>query len=180
MTYDPGPDIGWFQWFNLTGSTNPRVKSLRIYVSTVSPIRNPVYLVVPNDYSGIYNVTSGAMTTSRRYTGEAKFYALFVNITDPTYGFVGEKETFLVPRTVFFDTYLYSRLNKASNMTGWLTDSANQVKFSQNDSAGSGTAVLDGALSAELDLTEYTTMTDWLKKNASSGMADRYFRVDWE
>lgn len=136
--------------------------------------------IVPNDYSGIYNVTSGAMTTSRRYTGEGKFYALFVNITDPTYGFVGEKETFLVPRSVFFDTYLYSRLNKASNMTGWLTDSANQVQFSQNDSAGPSTAGLDGTLSAELDLTEFTTMTDWLKKNVSGGIAHRYFRVDWE
>jgi len=120
------------------------------------------------------------MTTSRRYTGEAKFYGLFVNITDPTYGFVGEKETFLVPRSVFFDTYLYSRLNKASNMTGWLTDSANKVQFSQNDSAGPGTAALDGTLTAELDLAEYLTMTDWLKKNVSGGMAYRYFRVDWE
>ncbi len=81
--------------------------NLRIKVDTLTPTRNPVFLVVPKDYSSIYNVTgNGGAITGRRYLGEPKFYALIVNLTDPANGYNRDKRTWLVPRSLFFDTYL--------------------------------------------------------------------------
>jgi len=174
-------NAGWFEGLGPSVTTNPRAVSLSIHLSTVTPTRNPVFLVLPNDYSGIYNVTDHGLTTSRRYVGEPTFYALFVNLTDPSYGYQSEKQTWLVPRIVFFDTYLSTRLNKADNMTGtWLSDSANKVQFSQNSSSGPGTSALEGTLTANVDFAEYTTMRDWLMRNTSGNVTHTYVRIDWE
>ncbi len=180
LTYDTGPYVGWFQNFLLSGKKKPKVVNLNFTVTTVTPIRTSTFLLVPADYSGIYNVTAGSSTVSRRYVGEPKFYAVIVNLTDAGYGYDGEKQTWLVPRSVFFETYLSTRLNNEANMTGWLGDAANDVRFTQNASDGPGTAALDGTLTADLDVAEWTTMIDWLERNVSGNVTHRHLRVDWE
>jgi hypothetical protein len=150
-------------------------------VGTVRACGVRAYTATPLHYAGVYNVTdaSGSIR-DRRYVGEGTFYAVIVNLTDTGYG-NGQKETWLVPRSVFFETYLSTRLNKASKMTGtWLSDSANGVQFTQNASDGPGTSALAVTLTAHLDYAEYTTMRDWLMTNVSGNVTHTYLRVDWE
>src|SRR6266545_1621820 len=55
---------------------------LSVTLPTFVPDRLNAYLIVPDDYAGIYNVTdSGGNVLSRRYVGEPRFVAILLNAT---------------------------------------------------------------------------------------------------
>ena len=131
---------------------------LNVTVSTIVPRRVTTDLIVPADYSGIYNVTnaSGGLV-GRRYVGEPRFVTILLNATtyDPVcHDYCGPPipMSFLIPRSVFFDTELYRRLN-ASNPTPPL----DKLTFRQND-----TSAQANSDSIQEILTGNVTMGDWV------------------
>jgi hypothetical protein len=132
---------------------------LNVTIRTIVPNRVTTDLIVPADYSGVYNVTnaSGAIV-GRRYVGEPRFVAILLNAT--TWRAEGFNcwcgppipMSFLVPRSVFFETELYKRLN-ASNPTPPL----DKLTFRQNDTSASANSD-----SIQEILTGNVTMGDWV------------------
>ena len=131
---------------------------LNVTITTFVPDRVTADLVVPADYSGVYNVTnSSGGVVGRRYVGEPRFVAIMLNATtyDPAFHcYCGPPVTmsFLVPRSVFFDTEFYKKLN-ASNPTSPL----DKLSFRQND-----TGATSNSDSLQAVLTGNVTMGDWV------------------
>ena len=131
---------------------------LNVTLRTIVPGRVTTDLIVPADYSGVYNITnaSGGIV-GRRYIGEPRFVAILLNATtyEPAFHcYCGPPVpmSFLVPRSVFFDTELYKRLN-ASNPTTPL----DKLTFRQNDTSASANSD-----SLQEILTGNVTMGDWV------------------
>ncbi len=168
--FQPGhQDRVWFQASGGCGSfyANPLNVSVERYV----PIRTLAHLIVPADYAGVYNVTdSQGHLLSRRYVGEPRFVALLVNVTEP-YPLPLESDIVLVPRSVFFDTLLYQRLNTSNP-----NPAMGALTFRQNDtSATSNADDLQSVLSGNLTWAQWAGDPDsiWnlIMKNATGATA---------
>jgi hypothetical protein len=132
-----------------SGATYLRVDPITVTVETVAPDRNPLYLLAPTDYAGLYNVTDldGAFI-SYRYVGEPRFVAVLANVTDYRRG--TDTLTYLLPRSAFFDTKLYSILNDpaASQNDGVLGEAS--VSF--NGTSGPASDVLHSVVSENVSI----------------------------
>lgn len=185
LTYATGDYIGWSPSFTLTGTTSPRGVSRSIHVSTVTPTRNPVFLVLPDDYFGVFNVTDSAGTIlSRRYVGEPRLVALVLNVTSPS-GWtcitpdgcddapIGEKVLF-VPREVFHGTFLGKKL--AGGNRSQIPDN---LVFYQNgtDPNESNSAVLQQVIAGNVTAEEYFRILGWLLRNATDNATNRILNV---
>ncbi len=119
-----------------SGTTPMYANPLSVTLTTLVPTRVNTNLIVPADYSGLYNVTDAQGTIlSRRYTGEPRFVALLLNETTYDNAFhcycgPAQADIFIVPRSVFFDTRLYAYLN-ASNPISPL----DKLTFRQNSTS---------------------------------------------
>ena len=171
-TQDLTKGPGYFSpWFDFSGTGAFRAVHLRGYIQTVVPARISARLVLPSDYSGVYNVTDSAGgIMSRRYVGEPRFVALFLNVTDfveqghewTTYPIV-----LFVPRAVFYETALYDRLaaGDASGVVG-------KLAFRQNaTSAGSNSDALQAILSGNVTGPEYDDLVALLRTNPTGALA---------
>ncbi len=65
-------------------------------------------------YSTIYDVTAPNGDLQRRYIGKDRFYVVLMNVTDPIIG--DYVETISAPRSLFFQSELYHRLNQTDNL----------------------------------------------------------------
>lgn len=142
-----------------------RADPITVTVGTVVPPRVETLLVVPRDYSGIYNVTnSNGDIVSRRYVGEPRFVAILVNVS----GVVSfDPKVILVPRSVFFDTQLYHML--ATQDVAWLPSG---LAFRQNASSATSNSdglqeILSGNVSGTYDNPEYAYLLNLLEYNAT-------------
>lgn len=147
-----------------------RANPLNVTIATIVPDRVTTDLVLPADYSGVYNVTdaSGAIV-GRRYVGEPQFVAILLNATtwEPTFHcYCGPPVpmSILVPRSVFFDTELYKRLN-ASNPPPPL----DKLAFRQNStSASSNSDALQQLLTGNVTMGDWLTILDLLRYNGTN------------
>jgi len=159
----------WFQGGGGCGSFygNPLNASVEQYV----PIRTSTRLIVPADYAGVYNVTdSQGHLLSRRYVGEPRFVAVLLNITEP-YPLPTESWVVLVPRSVFFDTLLYQRLNASNPTTGLGALSYRQNFTSASWNADDLQAVLSGNLTWAQWAGDADSILNLLAANASGSTA---------
>ncbi|HYT17833.1 MAG TPA: LamG-like jellyroll fold domain-containing protein [Thermoplasmata archaeon] len=165
------------QAYSSSGTGAFRATSVSLTVETVYPSRIAAYMIVPLDYSGVYNVTNanGAIV-SRRYVGEPRLVTMILNITRV----VGRatlvyQDVLFVPRSVFFDTMLYERLANAN--TSWpLTNLA----FRQNDTkAGSNADDLQQILSGNVTYDDETAILGLLYLNTASTATYQLVNIDY-
>jgi hypothetical protein len=163
-----------------SSSVVPRVDYLSVVVYTFAPERYDLYLVVPSDYAGVYNVTANNLTMSRRYVGEPRFVSIVFNGTTT-------KATILVPRSVFFDTRMYADLQDASKLgqMPYKDPSSGQDKMRgyQNGTGSANSDVLQMAFAFDGLADSYLqTILDLLRQNASGVTNKTYLRwtnADW-
>ena len=101
-------------WYNFSGHDGGSLHALplTVIVSTIVPYRVGTALIVPADYSGIYNITdSQGNIQARRYVGEPRFVALLLNVTSL---YSPDPEAILVPRSLFFQSLLYAYLSSGN------------------------------------------------------------------
>lgn len=152
-----------------------RADPITVTVRTVTPPRVETLLVVPMDYSGVYNVTdAGGNLVSRRYVGEPRFVPILVNVS----GVVSfDPKVLLVPRTVFFDTQLDHLL--ATGDVGWLPPG---LAFRQNDTSASSNSdalqeILSGNVSGTYEDDEYGYLLSLLENNVTWNLGYRVLRI---
>jgi len=101
------------QWFygneakctTTTGTTSPYA-TLDYCLKTVKVGKENTLLVVPNDWSTVFNGTN-----VHRYVGEQKFAFVLLNVTGSSTNFTAGMNAILVPRGVYFDTAFHKLLN---------------------------------------------------------------------
>lgn len=118
----------------------------------------------------MYNVTVGNATVGRRDVGEARFVAILLNETTWLGGgfncWCGPtvSKAFLVPRSVFFETELYQRLNESNPVSP-----LDKLTFRQNDtSASSNSDDLQAVLSRNVTSNDWLVVLDLLTLNATN------------
>jgi hypothetical protein len=143
------------------GGSELYADTFNVTVSTIVSARISSYLVIPKDYSGIYNVTdSSGNVVGRRYVGEPRFVAILVNVT---YSGSALPTLYLVPRSVFFDTQMYQRLS-TSNTTSPL----DTFSFRQNDTSASSNADdVQQILTGTVYYLDQATLEGLLRRNVS-------------
>ncbi len=126
--------------YSLSGcsSSSLRANPLSLTVRTIVPNRIAASLILPADYAGVYNVTdaSGGIV-GRRYVGEPRLVTILLNVTTYDYEagcYCGPAVplTWLVPRSVFFETRLYAYLNDSNPIAP-----LNKLAFRQNATSAS-------------------------------------------
>ena len=170
----------WFQASGGCGSfyANPLNVSVQRYV----PARTLTRLFLPADYSGIYNLTdSQGRIVSRRYVGEPRFVALLLNVTWSWDIMPPEQWVFLVPRSVFFDTLLYKKLNTSNE-----NDALSALTFRQNLTTASSNAddlreILTGNVTPAQWAGDPDSIVNLLLQNATGAGAHVYldFTMDY-
>ncbi|HLQ42567.1 MAG TPA: LamG-like jellyroll fold domain-containing protein, partial [Thermoplasmata archaeon] len=152
-----------------SGTTPMYANPLSVTITTLIPSRASANLIVPIDYSGVYNVTdSSGNILSRRYTGESRFVALLLNATEYDSTFhcycgPAQADMFLVPRSVFFNTRLYQYLN-ASNPISPL----DKLSFRQNaTSAGTNADDIQEILTGNVTSLDVSIILNLLTVNAT-------------
>ena len=164
---------GGFSLFTSSGScpgaTYLRADPIEVHVSTVVPQRALAYLVTPGDYSGVYNLTdSGGNVVSRRYTGEAQFVGIVLNVTSvDRFGTHHDPYVYLVPRSVFFDSLLSQDLS-SGNLVGPL----GSLSFAQNaTTAARNSDALQEMIFGNVTAAGRDTILGLLQQNATGAVA---------
>lgn len=154
------------QPYSSSGSGSFRAEQVSLTVETLYPYRMRAYMVIPLDYSPIYNVTNATGSlVSRRYVGEPRLVPIVLNVTRVIpRATLRYQEVFFLPRSVFFDTLLYKRL--ANQDTSWpLTN----LVFRQNlTSASSNSDELPMIISGNVTGYEEDKILWLMKVNATA------------
>ncbi len=116
LSVGPGSTRTWDLTPDLAAS--PRADPLRIHASIVVPFRGWTRLLVPTDYSTVYNVTDAeGNVVERRYLGEDRFVVLMARVFYGTGLGAEATQVRLIPRDLFFQSELYHRLNQTDGLT---------------------------------------------------------------
>ncbi len=183
-TYEIG-SVGGSTRYELAdgGCSSIYAVSLVVVVSTVTPDRVGSRLILPLDYSGVYNVTdsTGALV-SRRYVGEPRFVALVLNVTtagdwtcvtpDGCDNATVGAHVLLVPRSVFNDTFLGKKLADGNS-----SEIPDNLAFYQNGTGSNNSDALQQVIAGNVTADEYFRILGWLLRNTTGNATNRVVNV---
>jgi hypothetical protein len=177
----PGDYVSMSSTGYCPGSTALYANPIHIIVLTEAPVRNAVFLVTPQDYSSVYNLTNAqGEVTSRRYVGEPRFVAVIANVTDTTYGgSSNEKLVYLLPRSLFSATKLYAVLGDPSKSPTDPVVSGASLSF--EGTTGASSDALQSMLVLNITVSPGSNglarLESYLTSNASGGTVHRIVLV---
>ncbi len=178
-TYEIGSVGGSTRYEFAGGCSSLYADPLVVVVSTIAPARVGSRLILPLDYSGVYNVTDSAGSIlSRRYVGEPRFVALVLNVTSTgdwacvtpdgcDDAPIGPKVLF-IPRSVFHDTFLGKKLADGNK-----TDVPDNLSFYQNGTGSNNSDALQQVIAGNVTADEYFRILGWLLRNGTGNATNR-------